>query len=116
MLLTASLFLPLISPPSTVIGGREGWEAPARLGEDEMPVGRDPVALLVLLEQQREPLHVERVQRVHLRPAGPRAPPHRDRGPHCGRNAERTEVMVLTVVKGQLEGEVGVAATGCSGS
>lgn len=59
-------------------GGASRW--------GEVPVGGDARARHVLLQQLLEPLQVDLVLRVHLRPAGPRGSLRRDRGPHCGRN------------------------------
>lgn len=85
---TADLFPSLISAPTHCHRGDRSGPA-ARLDEEEVPVGRDAVARLVLFEQLREPLHVDRVQRAHLLPAGPLDSLHWDRGPHCGRNTGR---------------------------
>lgn len=59
-------------------GGASRW--------GEVPVGGDARARHVLFQQLLEPLQVDLVLRVHLRPAGPRGSLRRDRGPHCGRN------------------------------
>ena len=62
----------------------------ARLREDQVSVGGDTIARLVLLEELRESPHVARLQRVHLGRTGRGALLHGNRRPHCGRDGRRS--------------------------